>query len=246
MTWKKISNNEQIKKITLATWCEELTHLKRPWRWERLRAEGEGDDRGWDGWMASPTQWTWVWVDFGSWWWTGRPGMLRFMGLRRVRHDWATELNYEVWLSLWMHMCAYVCLCVCIRVVTQKSEDVCVDTKGISSHGYRVWLSLCCLTCLSGQQFPPLPSNEVCRLADGRFLNHPVTRLVKGMNPHLCQPHLPCSSADTQWAKAGGGKPALMWQEVLFPLVDFPPERPNIEKWNAWRSNCFYYHREDT
>ena len=53
---------------TLATWCEELTHLKRPWCWERLRAGGECANRGWDGWMASPTQWTWVWVDSGSWW----------------------------------------------------------------------------------------------------------------------------------------------------------------------------------
>jgi len=79
---------------TLATWCEELTHLKRPWCWERLRAGGEGDDRGWDGWMASPIQWTWVWVTSGSWWWTGRPGMLWFMWLQRVRHDWATELNW--------------------------------------------------------------------------------------------------------------------------------------------------------
>ena len=65
---------------TLATWCKELTHLKRPWCWERLKAGGEGDDRGWDGWMASPTQWTWVWVNSGSWWWTGRPGVLRSMG----------------------------------------------------------------------------------------------------------------------------------------------------------------------
>ena len=55
---------------------------------------GEGDNRGWDGWMASLTQWTWVWVNSGSWWWTGRPGVLRFMGLQRVRHDWATELNW--------------------------------------------------------------------------------------------------------------------------------------------------------
>ena len=76
------------------TWCEELTHLKRRWYWERLQAGGEGDDRGWDGWMASPTWWTWVWVDCGSWWWTGRPGMLRFMGSQRVGHDWATELNW--------------------------------------------------------------------------------------------------------------------------------------------------------
>ena len=81
---------------TLATWWEELTHLKRPWCWERLRAGGEGEDRGWDGWMASPTRWTWVWVDSGSWWWTGRPGMLRLMRLQTVRHNWATELNIYI------------------------------------------------------------------------------------------------------------------------------------------------------
>ena len=68
--------------------------LKRPWCWERLKAGGEGDDRGWDGWMASPTQWTWVWVDSRSWWWTRRPGVLRFMGSQRLRHDWVTELNW--------------------------------------------------------------------------------------------------------------------------------------------------------
>ena len=61
---------------TLANWCEELIDLKRPWCWERLKAGGEGDDKGWDGWMVSPTQWTWIWVNSGSWWWTGRPGML--------------------------------------------------------------------------------------------------------------------------------------------------------------------------
>ena len=66
---------------------------KDPWYWEGLGAGGEGDDRGWDGWMASPTRWTWVLVDFGSWWWTGRPGVLRFMGLQRVGHDWVAELN---------------------------------------------------------------------------------------------------------------------------------------------------------
>ena len=80
---------------TLATWSEELTHLKRPWCWEKLRAGGEGDDRGWDGWMASPTRWTWVWVNSRSWWWTGRPGVLRFMGSQRVGHYWATELNWN-------------------------------------------------------------------------------------------------------------------------------------------------------
>ena len=75
-------------------WCEELTHWKRLWCWEGLGAGGKGDDRGWDGWMASPTQWTWVWVNSGSWWWTGRPGVLQFMGSQRVGHDWATELNW--------------------------------------------------------------------------------------------------------------------------------------------------------
>ena len=79
---------------TLATWCKELTHLKRPWCWGRLGAGGEGDDRGWDGWMASPTQWAWVWVNSGSYWWTGRPGVLQFMGSQRVGRNWATELNW--------------------------------------------------------------------------------------------------------------------------------------------------------
>ena len=77
---------------TLATLCKELSHLKRPWCWERLKAGGEGDDRGWDGWMASPTQWTWVWVSSRSWWWTGKPGVLQSMGSERVRHNWMTEL----------------------------------------------------------------------------------------------------------------------------------------------------------
>ena len=60
----------------------------------KMRVGGEGDDRGWDGWMASSTQWAWVWVDSRSWWWTGRPGVLQSMGLQRVRHDWATKLNW--------------------------------------------------------------------------------------------------------------------------------------------------------
>ena len=78
---------------TLATWCEGLTHFKRPWCREGLGAEEDGDNRGWDGWMASPTRRTWVWVSSGNWWWTRRPGVLQFMGSQRVGHDWATELN---------------------------------------------------------------------------------------------------------------------------------------------------------
>ena len=83
----------KLKDQYLATCCEELTHWKRPWCWERFKA-GEGDNRAWDGWMTSLTRWTWVWTSFGSWWWTGRPGMLQSMRSQRVGHNWATELNW--------------------------------------------------------------------------------------------------------------------------------------------------------
>ena len=85
----------KLKLNTLATWWEELTHLKRHWCWERLKAGGEGDDRGWDGWMALLTQWAWVWVNSGSEWCTGSPGMLTFMRSQRRTQlsDW-TELNW--------------------------------------------------------------------------------------------------------------------------------------------------------
>ena len=73
--------------------CEELTHLKRLWCWEGLRAGGEGDDRGWDGWMASPTRWMWVWVNSGRWWWTGRAGVL----IHRVTKS-------QTWLSNWTEL----------------------------------------------------------------------------------------------------------------------------------------------
>ena len=77
----------------LATWCEELTRWKRPWCWERLKAEGKRVNRGWDSWMVSPTRWTWVWASCGSWWWTGKPGVLQSMGSQRVGHNWVSELN---------------------------------------------------------------------------------------------------------------------------------------------------------
>ena len=84
---------------TLATSCEELTHWKRLWCWEGLGAGGEGEDREWDGLMASLTWWTWIWVNSGSWWWTGRPGVLQFMGLQRVGHElnW-TELKQTIYI----------------------------------------------------------------------------------------------------------------------------------------------------
>ena len=85
---------------TLATWCEELTHLKRPWCWERLKAGGKGDDRGLDGWMVSPAQWTWVWTSSGSWWWTRKPGLHSPWG--RKESDMTERLN---WTEL--HCTAY-------------------------------------------------------------------------------------------------------------------------------------------
>ena len=77
-----------------STWCEQLTHWKRSWCWERLKAEGEGD-RGWDSWMASPVQWTWNWVNSGRWWGTGWPGILQSMGSHIVRHDHQQNLFYQ-------------------------------------------------------------------------------------------------------------------------------------------------------
>ena len=113
---------------TLATSCEELTHWKRFWRWEGLGAGGKGDDRGWDAWMASRTWWTWVGMNSGSWWWTGKPGMLRFMGSQRVWHDWETDL---IWsdlklLTFWkkdrIKVCIRITLVLTGNVILQKKR----------------------------------------------------------------------------------------------------------------------------
>ena len=92
----------KLKHQYLATCFEKLTRWKRPWCWEKLNSGGEGTYPGWDGCIASLTQWTWVWPGSGGWWWTGNPGMLQSMELHRVRHDWATELSEcqtRVWTS---------------------------------------------------------------------------------------------------------------------------------------------------
>ena len=93
-SWIFIGRND-VEAETPILWPPDMKNwlhsLERPWCWERLKAGGEGDDRGWDGWMASPTQWTWDWAGSGSCWWIGRPGVLQSMASRRVRHDWTTE-----------------------------------------------------------------------------------------------------------------------------------------------------------
>ena len=85
----------KLKLQYFGTWCKKLTHWERPRCWERLKAGGEGGDRGWDGWMASPTQRTWVWANSGRQWRTGKPGVLQSMGSQRVGHDWATEQQQQ-------------------------------------------------------------------------------------------------------------------------------------------------------
>ena len=81
--------------------------------------EGRRGDRGWDGWKASPTQWTWVWVNSRSWWWTGRPGMLQSMGSQRVRHDWATELNWKK------------CLLKTKKSMLHKMTETCIECEKV-------------------------------------------------------------------------------------------------------------------
>ena len=116
---------------TLATWCRELTPWKRPWCWERLKAGGEGDNRGWDGWMASPTLWTWVWVSSGNWWWTGKPGVLQSMGSQRVGHDWTTQLNWICRLFARKNNFSTICLIYAAQRTWELSEKFLLEKKGI-------------------------------------------------------------------------------------------------------------------
>ena len=96
---------------------------KRPSCWRRLKAGGEGDDRGWDGWMASLTRWIWVWVSSRSWWWTERPGVLWSMGPQRVRHDWATELNWSLneQNSSWPYIYSLLCFSLLLIFLLDKT-----------------------------------------------------------------------------------------------------------------------------
>ena len=117
---------------------KELTHWKRPWCWEWSKAGGAGDDR--DGWMASPTQWTWVWASSGSWWWIRKPGMLQSIGLQRVGHDWTTELN-------WAHLifeAELPCLPTCISHKCPMLVNLLLanfkEIKQINPKGSQPWI----------------------------------------------------------------------------------------------------------
>ena len=94
-SWPAYRFIRRPKYCSFSFFGEELTPWKRPWSWERLKAGGDGDDRGWDGWMASLTQWTWIWANSGNWWWAGKPGELHSIGSQRDGHNWATELNWQ-------------------------------------------------------------------------------------------------------------------------------------------------------
>ena len=103
-------------------------HLKRPWCWERLKAGGEGDDRGWDSFIALLTPWTWVWVSSRSCWRTGKPGVLQSMGSQRVGHEWLTELNWTE-LSLPVResdLINFLCVWNCILLI---APSVCLAIK---------------------------------------------------------------------------------------------------------------------
>ena len=105
---------------SLATRCEELTHWKRPWCWERLRTGREGGDKRWDGWMASPTQWAWVWAYSGREWRTGKPGVLQSTGLQTVRHnEWLSTHTHRHTQNKYIQRAYYSRLGV-FKLISQK------------------------------------------------------------------------------------------------------------------------------
>ena len=135
---REISPEKSLEGLMLKLKLQYLGHLmqradslEKTLKLEKIEGRREGDDRGWDGWVASPTQWTWVWARSGSWWWTGRPGVLQFMGWQRVRQDWAAELNWndiQGCVSLkctkwWPDFCIYWGMVTTRRLVNTSSTS---------------------------------------------------------------------------------------------------------------------------
>jgi len=128
-----------------------------------LGAGEKGDDRGWDGWMASPTRWTWVWVNSGSWWWTGMLGVLQFMGSQIIQHDWETELNWTEanelnWMAIYVKQ-----LCMCLLTICVSSFEKCVFKPLIILN----WIIILLMSCES----------PICSL-DIQYFIHMNTRSI--------------------------------------------------------------------
>ena len=129
--------------------------IGKDWCWEGLGTGGEGDDRGWDGLMASLTWWTWVWVNSRSWWWTGRPGVLQFMGSQRVGHNWATELNWTESFSSWSLRDFALFKCILICLTTNITTNCCSCQKHLNRFCY------CYLS--NKEQFAIFPNSQWSR-----------------------------------------------------------------------------------
>ena len=166
--WDSLKGMLKLKLQYFGHLMRRVDSWKRPWCWEGLGARGEGDDRGWDGWMASPTQWTWLWVNSGSWWWTGRPGMLQFMGSQsRTRLSNWTELNWSCLLMRNFLLASstslpcHVCICVALESSWARRPH-----REVGGGGGVQWEGswLLSLKSLSGKvrQGKPCPSARVC------------------------------------------------------------------------------------
>ena len=173
----------------LSDWTELMrrTHWKRPWCWERLKAGGEGDDRGWNGWMASLTWWTWVWVSSGNWWRIGKPGVLQSMESWRVGHNWATKLNWTFWyhphdstklvLQYRHYIDVFSSLCVAtgLHILNAVFHPVSRFTKSLTL-SWLPWPAFCNVWDYKSSWDEPLPT-EIYR----GFSKNKNTKTTKGM-----------------------------------------------------------------
>ena len=171
--------------------------MKRPWRWERLQAGGEGDNRGRDGWMASPTQWTWVWVNSGSWWCTGRPGVQQSMGSQSVWHNWATELDWlkAEWYSV---VCTHRILVFPLSVggllghfYLAVLNNAAVD-KGMQIYPFETLLSVLLYICPEVELLDYMVILPLVFLREDSFLKNKLyycPRLTQDLGPNYLQLH---------------------------------------------------------